>query len=241
MYNCVSVQDHRFPNRFQYLQSLTKLGWNYQEISDGSYTIARSNTSNHINEIQCSDLRSCMALLVACAYLKQSIVINHFEQIHRGYGDISSHLRGLGWKIDEQVIDNNCYVAAIIQSEDGDIALQLRDEKAQIKNPGMYSLFGGSVNPGETYPNALRRELNEELNLDIINIRWLGEYPLNSFVYSLDGVAVVYEVIVKNFDNFQLCEGNSLIVTKNPYGLSKLTSFTHVVITQNFRGLLDDN
>jgi 8-oxo-dGTP pyrophosphatase MutT (NUDIX family) len=58
-------------------------------------------------------------------------------------------------------------VAAILMSEDRGYILQLRDDVPHIWYPGHWGLFGGSIDPGESELEALRRELNEELELEI--------------------------------------------------------------------------
>jgi 8-oxo-dGTP pyrophosphatase MutT (NUDIX family) len=58
-------------------------------------------------------------------------------------------------------------VAAILLAEDGHYVLQLRDDVPHIWYPGRWGLFGGSVDPGEDELTALRRELYEELELEL--------------------------------------------------------------------------
>ena len=53
--------------------------------------------------------------------------------------------------------------AAIILTEDGRYLLQLRDDIPRIYYPGHWGCFGGAIGPGETPIEALRRELEEEL------------------------------------------------------------------------------
>lgn len=62
-------------------------------------------------------------------------------------------------------------VAAILRTEDGGYVLQLRDDVPHIWYPGHWGLFGGSVDPGEDELAALRRELYEELELEIDSAR----------------------------------------------------------------------
>jgi 8-oxo-dGTP pyrophosphatase MutT (NUDIX family) len=58
-------------------------------------------------------------------------------------------------------------VAAIITVEEDGCLMQLRDTKPDIWYPGRWGLFGGGVDPGETEIAALRRELREELELEL--------------------------------------------------------------------------
>ena len=58
-------------------------------------------------------------------------------------------------------------VAAILLVADGRYVLQLRDDVPHIWYPGHWGLFGGSVDPSEDELTALRRELREELELEL--------------------------------------------------------------------------
>ena len=53
--------------------------------------------------------------------------------------------------------------AAIIVTEDNRYLLQLRDDIPNIYYPGHWGCFGGAMDEGETPLQALRRELEEEL------------------------------------------------------------------------------
>ncbi len=70
--------------------------------------------------------------------------------------------------------------AAVIVLDDGRYLLQLRDDKPGIFFPGHWGLFGGGVEPGERPADALRRELREELDLDVDEPR-----PLTRFEFDL--------------------------------------------------------
>lgn len=58
-------------------------------------------------------------------------------------------------------------VVAIIVLDDGRYLMQLRDDKPGIFYPDHWGLFGGAVEEGETTEEALRRELREELDLEV--------------------------------------------------------------------------
>lgn len=58
-------------------------------------------------------------------------------------------------------------VAAIIQPSEGRYLMQLRDPLEHIFFPGHWGLFGGAIEEGESDIEALRRELREELALEV--------------------------------------------------------------------------
>jgi 8-oxo-dGTP diphosphatase len=59
---------------------------------------------------------------------------------------------------------------------DGKYVLQLRDNNPEIAVPGMWSLFGGSIEGTEDHCSGILRELKEELNLTINQIRFLWDF-----------------------------------------------------------------
>jgi 8-oxo-dGTP pyrophosphatase MutT (NUDIX family) len=62
-------------------------------------------------------------------------------------------------------------VAALLILEDGRYIMQLRDDIPSIWYPGHWGLFGGGVDDGEEDVAALRRELREELELELNEAR----------------------------------------------------------------------
>ena len=64
-------------------------------------------------------------------------------------------------------------VALAIMTVAGRYALQLRDDRPDIAAPGHWALFGGSLDGDETPRLAVRREIREELALDVTDWREL--------------------------------------------------------------------
>jgi 8-oxo-dGTP pyrophosphatase MutT (NUDIX family) len=56
-------------------------------------------------------------------------------------------------------------VAVFLTDQQGRFILQRRDNKPGIWNPGLLSVWGGAVEPGETVLEAAVREIWEETNL----------------------------------------------------------------------------
>lgn len=59
------------------------------------------------------------------------------------------------------------YVGALLVDTNGKLIAQQRDDKPGITNPDMVSLFGGTSHEGESPIETLRRELQEELELEV--------------------------------------------------------------------------
>ena len=59
------------------------------------------------------------------------------------------------------------YVGALLVDTNGKLIAQQRDDKPGITNPGMVRLFGGTSHEGELPIETLRRELQEELELEV--------------------------------------------------------------------------
>jgi 8-oxo-dGTP pyrophosphatase MutT (NUDIX family) len=73
-------------------------------------------------------------------------------------------------------------VAALLVLENGRYIMQLRDDLPNIWYPGHWGLFGGGVDAGEDELAALRRELREELELEVTEARPFAtiDYDLRS-------------------------------------------------------------
>jgi 8-oxo-dGTP diphosphatase len=66
--------------------------------------------------------------------------------------------------------------AIILENENGEFLLALRDNKPGIPFPNHWDLIGGHVEEGETPEEALIREFKEELNLDLKEYKFYKKY-----------------------------------------------------------------
>src|SRR5689334_11446104 len=57
--------------------------------------------------------------------------------------------------------------ADLILYQDGRVLMQHRDDNPAIMLPGMWAFFGGRAEAGETPEQAARREMLEELDLEL--------------------------------------------------------------------------
>ena len=74
---------------------------------------------------------------------------------------------------------NVAAAAGTILECDGKILLIRRKQEP---GKGMLDLPGGFVDPGESVEEAARREIREELKIDVDTLKYLGSYP-NTYVY----------------------------------------------------------
>lgn len=123
---------------------------------------------------------------------------------------------------------------AILINLQGKLILQKRDENEGIVNPGKIALFGGSLRKGETVLEGLKRELFEELELDISNaeICKVGTINKTKIVDGQDYEANIFIVKPVNENSLVVHEGAGY-VCDYPCNLLKnemLTRLTRMVI-----------
>lgn len=87
------------------------------------------------------------------------------------------------------------YVGALLVDINGKLIAQQRDDKPGITNPGMVSLFGGTSHEGESPIETLRRELQEELELEVSSnnlllqtVKYENRTNVACFIYIVTGV-----------------------------------------------------
>ena len=107
----------------------------------------------------------------------------------------------------------NHYAGAIIESNGKMLLFQQRDAKPEITNPGMVSTFGGGIEPGEDSKQSLRRELDEELGLDVNDYTtvFMGKYYKTVKKHGEDCECFIYLITGVEKDKLDLREGKSII------------------------------
>ncbi|MBN2167553.1 MAG: NUDIX hydrolase [Marinilabiliaceae bacterium] len=96
-------------------------------------------------------------------------------------------------------INSSAAVAAIIVNDLGQILLTIR---AFEPKQGFFDLPGGFVDPMESAEDAIKREIKEELNLDVVSCQYLVSFP-NEYIFSNFSVYTTdlgFIVEVKSFD-----------------------------------------
>ena len=64
----------------------------------------------------------------------------------------------------------------LIENNKGEVLVLLRDDKPTIRYPNHWDFLGGGVEEGEAPEQAVRRELKEELELELPNLKFLKAY-----------------------------------------------------------------
>ena len=106
-------------------------------------------------------------------------------------------------------------VAALIVLEDGRYVMQLRDDIPDIFYPDHWGCFGGAVDAGENPVEALRRELLEELDFEVVNAKEFIRFDFDLTKLGQKKVyRIYYEIPVpaNSYARFTLREGAQIKV-----------------------------
>ncbi len=71
-------------------------------------------------------------------------------------------------------------VSAILINKRGQVLLQQRDDNPAIRYPGHWSLFGGTIEEGESAETAVAREVLEEIDFEMRNFGLFREFVQNN-------------------------------------------------------------
>ena len=114
------------------------------------------------------------------------------------------------------------WVGALLIAESGEVILQKRDINKNIVNPGKITLFGGSVEEGEGIEGALKREIKEELNINIGSFKYFGMYQKNINSHGEDCDCYVYLVPDIDIKEIRVSEGRGYtLISVDNYLLNK--------------------
>jgi len=91
-----------------------------------------------------------------------------------------------------------------------EILLQLRDNKLTISYPDFWGSLGGEIEEGETLLEALEREIKEEINSEVTNIKFLGTFILDEGIYEPCKL-FIYKGKIQDFvENIKINEGQKV-------------------------------
>lgn len=93
--------------------------------------------------------------------------------------------------------------AAVIRLPGDRYLMQLRDQRPDIWYPGCWGCFGGATDPGEDAFAALRRELMEEIELDVPEARLISRLEFDFAPLGLGKAWRAYFVV--DIDDARLC------------------------------------
>ena len=102
-------------------------------------------------------------------------------------------------------------VAHAIFTVKGNYVLQLRDENPNISEPGMWSLFGGEIEPLESAEEAIIRETQEELCITLQDYQPLCDFQYFDTVTKQNIYFHIFESDISGlWDKCRLLEGQAV-------------------------------
>jgi len=112
-------------------------------------------------------------------------------------------------------INMSASVAAIIRNQNNEVLFTVRKHDPAA---GMLDLPGGFIDLSETAESAIVREIQEELNLDIRKMKFIGTFP-NMYQYGAieyQTLDLVFNCTVESFENLQAADDVSGYVFRDP-------------------------
>jgi 8-oxo-dGTP diphosphatase len=116
------------------------------------------------------------------------------------------------------------YAGILLITSNDTVLMQKRDNRPDIKNPGMITSFGGSVEDGDTPSEAALRELKEEVSLDLLSedLTLLKIFNKRKETHGEDVSCYIY--MVKGVDpaKLDIHEGQGFVEIRREDDLSKM-------------------
>ena len=116
-------------------------------------------------------------------------------------------------------------VGVIIRTENNRYLFQHRSNQKGLYFPGFWGLFGGGIKPAESPEQAARRELREEIGLDISEIELVMQFQFNFRPLDLKTIARWFFLIHLtrvDVENIRLSEGVDVKAFSAKYALTRL-------------------
>src|SRR5688500_12933533 len=83
-------------------------------------------------------------------------------------------------------------VSALLTNSDGEVLLQLRDDRSDLLWAGYWTLPGGQVEQGETPDHAIAREMQEEMELEIALTLWKSFEAVRGHRHEINALEHIY-------------------------------------------------
>lgn len=231
-YNKVRITDKKFFNRYDYISELKKLGW-HGEVDKESAWIEYRGRINSTEEplLIANNLRSGFAVMMGILINREKAELLRFEQLKRGYSQLQNNLESIGVMYNVEDIPKSESVAVILQRKDGRYYVQQRDSNA-VKNPEKITLFGGHVESGELPDQAIKRELQEELELEI-NCELIEVFQVSKPLFSTSGLIYLY--CARNIGDLKIChEGKILLLDRQKICEQDTSFFLRCILGMRF-------
>lgn len=190
---CVMISDKKFQDRYAYTDEIVKLGWKRQQLKSQVSLIFQGVSEQGKEKIFliARDIRGGFAILMAALISGRNSIIEGFEQLQRGYSDLYGRLDLLGVQYKISQFSGRGSVAVILRCLDGRYYMQKRSPDAP-KNPNKITFFGGEIEIGESPEEAARRELMEELELQV-DISLIDQIRISRKFFSNSGNVYLFK------------------------------------------------
>lgn len=129
-------------------------------------------------------------------------------------------------------------VGIVLVAPNGELVMQLRDNKPGLRFSGMISTFGGECEPGETPRETASRELEEETGIKVKPEKFIEFTVLERRSDELQADVTAYFFILYNINPhvIKVMEGQGYIMINKDDDLDclNLTEFTQCVAKEYF-------
>jgi 8-oxo-dGTP pyrophosphatase MutT (NUDIX family) len=113
-----------------------------------------------------------------------------------------------------------------LRNEKGEYLFQLRDD--HVYDGGRWGLFGGGLEPGETPEECIKREIKEEIDFDLKEIKKVDEYNNSETVKTY----IFLGKIDKPIEELKLLEGQD-------FGFFSTSKMLNMPLTKNVMLYID--